>query len=87
MRRKGIEQQQQRLIFGSIDALVIESIHKAHHCRNGCIVLERLNVLADLFNRLMNQNLMLFRICTARLHLIEQVPDTLQETAAALDGR
>ena len=85
MRGKGVEQRQQRLILGLVNALVVELIDHAHERRNRGVRLEVVRVLADLLNRAMHKHLMLLRVAVTLLHLFCQSPDTLKEAAAALD--
>ena len=85
MRRKRVQQLQQRLVLRTVYALVIERVYQAHHGCNRRVVLQPFDILADLFDRFVQQDFMLLRVGFARRDLLEQVPHPFQKPPAPLD--
>ena len=85
MRSKRIEQNQHRLVLCHIDALVVELVEQGHHLCDRGVHLEVLDVLGDLLNRAVHDDLVLLAVHIARLYLLIQRPDTVEEALAALD--
>ncbi len=87
VRRKRAEQLQERFELGSVAAVVRQGGRQRHERGQRGVALERIDVRRDLADRLVQDGLVLGRVC--RLVIgdgLGQIPDLVEKALAALHG-